>query len=76
MASPHPWPPLHEEDRWLIDLMEERLVKTHKTAEQLRARAQELRAEAAETDIHGYREAALALADRYEQAAAARAGAR
>ena len=75
MVSPHPWPTLREEDRWLIDRMEERLGKTHKT-EQLRAHAQELRAEAAETDMHGYREAALALADRYEQAAATRTSAR
>jgi len=36
------------------------------------SRADELRAQAAQTDIEGYRDAALALADRYEQAAAAR----
>jgi len=35
-------------------------------------RAEELRAQAAQTDIEGYCDAALALADRYEQAAAAR----
>lgn len=56
--------------------MQERLVKTHKTAAQLQARADELRAEAARTDMHGYRDAALALADRYEAAAGSRAGAR
>lgn len=72
MDTLHPWPNLREADRWLIDLMEERFTKTRKTAQQLRARAQELRAEAAQTDMHGYRDAALALADPYEQAAAAR----
>lgn len=76
MASPRPWPKLRHEDEWLIELMEGRLANTHKTAEQLRARAQELRAEAAQTDLRGYRHAASALADRYEQAATERAGAR
>lgn len=76
MTSSRPWPDLRDEDRWLVDLMQERLVKTHKTAAQLQARADELRAEAARTDMHGYRDAALALADRYEAAAGSRAGAR
>jgi hypothetical protein len=43
---------------------------TDQAPEELRARANELRAEAEATDIKGIRDAALALADRYEEAAA------
>jgi hypothetical protein len=70
--SPHPWPDLPEEQRWSIELMEELLEQTEQPPRELSARAEELRAQAAQTDIVGYRDAALALADRYEQAAAAR----
>lgn len=71
MAS-HPWPDLPDEHRWSIDLMEELLEQTEQPSRELSIRAGELRAQAAQTDIEGYRDAALALADRYEQAAAAR----
>lgn len=67
-----PWPDIPEEQRWSLELMEERLERTEQPAKELSARAEELRAQAAQTDIAGYREAALALAHRYEQAAAAR----
>ena len=52
--------------------MEELLEQTGQPPRELSARAEELRVRAAQTDIAGYRDAALALADRYEQAAAAR----
>lgn len=52
--------------------MEERLERTSQPVKALSARAEELRAQAAQIDIEGYRDAAFALADRYEQAAAAR----
>lgn len=52
--------------------MEERLERTSQPPQELSARAGELRAQAAKTDIKGFRDAALALADRYEEAAAAR----
>jgi ribosomal protein L17 len=71
MAS-RPWPDIPDEQRWSLELMEERLERTAQPARELSARADELRTQAAQTDIEGYREAALALADRYEQAAAAR----
>lgn len=67
-----PWPALPDQDRWLIDAMERRLRETNQSAEELRARAHALRIEAGQSDMQGTREAALALADRYEQAAAAR----
>ncbi len=67
-----PWPELRGADRWLIDAMEERLAKTHQSPDELRARAQALRKEAENSDIRGFREAAFALAERYEQAAASR----
>lgn len=66
------WPDVPENQRWVIELMEERLERTRQTPAELMARAQELRAEAAKTEIKGFRDAALALADRYEEAAAAR----
>jgi hypothetical protein len=68
----HPWPDIPDEQRWSIELMEELLAQTEQQPRELSARAEELRAQAAQTDIEGYRDAALALADRYEQAAAAR----
>ncbi|MGH2953898.1 MAG: hypothetical protein ACRDK9_07730 [Solirubrobacterales bacterium] len=74
--SARPWPDVPGEHRWAIDLMEERLERTTQTPAALLARASELRAQAADTDIDGYRDAALALADRYEEAAAARPASR
>lgn len=70
MPSVRPWPDIPAEDRWAIELMEERLEKSWRTPDELLGRANELRAEAVATDIKGVRDAALALADRYEQAAA------
>jgi hypothetical protein len=67
-----PWPVLPEEDRWLGDAMDRRLRDSAQSTEQLRSRAQELRAEAEQSDVQGISNAALALAERYEQAAAAR----
>lgn len=52
--------------------MDELLTTTTETSEELLARARELRAQAAATDIEGYRAGALKLAVRYEQTAAAR----
>jgi hypothetical protein len=76
MPSVRPWPDLREEDRWLTTLMEELLDESAQSPEQLRGRAVELRAEAARSQAGGDRDAALVLADRYEQAAAARLGTR
>jgi hypothetical protein len=67
-----PWPELRDEDRWLIDAMERRISETTQSPDELRARAQELRADAAASDVKGVRDAKLALADRYEQAAITR----
>ena len=72
LMAAHPWPDIPDEQRWSLELMEERLEQTTQPPRELSARAEELRAQAAQTDIEGYRDAALALADRYEQAAAAR----
>jgi len=66
------WPDLDDKHRWAIELMEERLAHTTQRPEALATRAGELRVQAARTDIDGYRDAYLALADRYELAAAAR----
>jgi hypothetical protein len=52
--------------------MEERLERTSQSPRQLSGRAEELREQAAHSEIKGFRDAAAALADRYEEAAAAR----
>ncbi len=72
VSAANPWPDVRDEDRWAIELMEDRLESTRQSPAALRARAVELRAEAQQTDMTGIRDAALALAERYEQAAAAR----
>lgn len=62
----------HDESRWALELMEERLKHTEQTPEELSKRAGELRRQASETDLAAHRDAALALAERYEAVAAAR----
>lgn len=51
-------------------MMEECLRETNMTPGELQARARELRAKAEQTDVKGIQDATLALADRYETAAA------
>lgn len=72
MAAVRPWPEVRDEDRGVIDRMEELLRTNDQSPEELRARVGQLRREAKETDITGYRNAVLALADRYEQIAEVR----
>lgn len=56
-----------------MELMNERLERTRQSPQELVARAEELRDEAASTEIDGYRDAVLAMADRYERVAEVRA---
>ena len=72
MSSVEHWPDVAPEARWATELMDELLATTTRTSEELLARARELRAQAAATDIDGYRTGALKLAVRYEQTAAVR----
>ena len=73
MTDVRPWPEaLVDAHPEVVRLFEETFAETTQTPEELRARARDLRDEAERTEILGHREAALALADRYEQAAAAR----
>jgi len=67
-----PWPSVAEEHQWVIELVEERFETTPLSPEQLRVRAQELRAEAGQGQPGGDTDAKVALADRYEEAAAKR----
>jgi hypothetical protein len=55
-----PWPGVPEEHRWVIDLMEERFERTSQSPDELIARAEELRREAAQTEFQGIRDAAIA----------------
>ena len=72
MKSVRPWPNVAEEDQWVIELLEERFEKTPLSPQQMRARAKELRAQAQGAPAGGDKDARLALADRYEDAAAKR----
>jgi len=72
MASVDHWAGVAPEARYFTEIIDELLATTTETSEELLARAQELRAQAAATDIEGYRDGALKLAVRYEQTAAAR----
>jgi hypothetical protein len=72
MGSVRPWPKVAKEDQWIIEFMEERFEKTPLSPEQMRARAKELRTQAERGQAGGDRDARLALADRYEEAAAQR----
>ena len=76
MNEVRPWPSLRDEDRWLIEAMEERLGDSTMSPDEMSVRGRELREQAAATEIEGVRGAALALADRWEHQAAARTGAR
>lgn len=67
-----PWPAVPEEHRWTIESAEEMLENTTQTPEQLSVRARELRGDAEATDIKGFRDAWIALAERYEALAASR----
>jgi hypothetical protein len=70
MSSVRPWPDLPSDTHWTVEMFEEELEKTSDTPQELRARAAQLRAEAATSEFG--RHAALAMADRYEAAAVAR----
>jgi hypothetical protein len=72
MSSVEHWPDVAPEARWATELMDELLATTTQAPEELLTRAGELRAQAAATDIEGYRTGALKLAVRYEQTAALR----
>lgn len=70
--SQRPWPPLAPEHRWTLELMEERVGADQPDSRRASARAKELRVQAAGADLPGFGSAALALAERYDEAAAAR----
>lgn len=72
MSKTCPWPEIPKGGRWAIDLMEELLEQTDQGTDELSARARELREEATRSDVDGYRDAALAMADRYDAAAVVR----
>ena len=65
----HPWPEILDDHGWVIEFLEERFESPARTPEELTGRAQELRGQAAASDLDGQRDALLALADRYEAAA-------
>lgn len=72
VVEAHAWPDVPENLKWALELMEERLERTSQSPRELSARARELREQAARSEIKGFRDAAAALADRYEEAAASR----
>lgn len=72
----HPWPELREEDHWAIKAMEEVFATSERDPADMLAEAKELRERAARVGPHGGANACLAMADRWEAAAAARLSAR
>lgn len=70
--EPRPWPSLEEEDAWLIGAFEEQIARGDRSPDELRQRACELRQQASDSEFKGMQDASLAMADRYEAAAAAR----
>jgi len=72
MAQPRPWPDVGEEGRWAIEQMEELFATTEQDAEGLLARAEQLRAQAAQAEFEEQANVYLALAERYEAVAATR----
>jgi len=72
--SAQDWPAVPEGEEWVLELIEERFERTTQTPRELRARAEQLRAQADETEIEGVRAAALALAARYDDVAASKVG--
>jgi hypothetical protein len=66
------WPKLRDEDQWLTGAMDECIRESKRTPEELRAKAQKLRAEAEQAEFKGIRDACLAMAARYEDAAVER----
>lgn len=72
MAEGQTWSQLLDHHREVVELFEETLARTTQTSEELRERARQMRTYAAQTEVLGHCEAAMALAHRYEHAAAAR----
>ena len=69
------WPDVDEHGEWAIAALERQLNEEWRSAASLRARADELRAQAQTLEIPAMREATLLIAERYEEAAAARTSA-
>ncbi|MFI4978165.1 MAG: hypothetical protein ACHQC8_05780 [Solirubrobacterales bacterium] len=66
------WLTLNPEDQWLTAALEQELLESNQTPEELRAEARRLRAEAEQTDIKPFREVCLTMAANYELVAAER----
>lgn len=76
MSSLDAWPQLNEGERWIADALEEMFADPTMSPGEMRARAAELRAEVEQAGMPGLRPASLQLAERFDQAAAARAATR
>lgn len=68
-----PWPEFPEEMRWILDSYDELIADGNGTPAEKIERAAELRARAAGLGPVSGKDALLAIAERYEEAAAARA---
>jgi len=73
MSSLDRWPQLTEDERWIAEHFEATFADPAVSSEDLRARAAELRDDAERAaDLPAVRRASLQMAERYEEAAAAR----
>ena len=72
MVSLRPWPDFEPPERGVVDEFERALDRTRDSPDEIRGHADQLRAQALAEEIGAVREAKLAMADRYELAAATR----
>jgi hypothetical protein len=66
------WPTLDDDHQWLTTALEQEMLESNQTPEELQAEARRVRAEAEETDIKAVREGLLTLAANFELVAAER----
>jgi hypothetical protein len=66
------WPRLDDDHQWLTGALEQDMLASSQTPEELQAEARRVRAEAQETDIKVVREGLLTLAANFELVAAER----
>jgi hypothetical protein len=66
------WPRLDDDHQWLTAALEQEMLDSNQTAEELRAEARRLRTEAAQREFKASREALLMAAANYELVAAER----
>ena len=66
------WPMLDDDHQWLTAALEQQMLESNQTPEELQAEARRVRAEAEQADMNVIREGLLTLATNFELVAADR----